>query len=274
MTDTSTSPSTSATHTLELTVGDSGGPVELTVTDRGRGRPFLLLHGGAGPQSVEGFAELMAGTQPIRVITPIHPGFAGSPRPESLTSPAGLAALYDEMLDQLDLNGVTVIGNSMGGWIAAEMAVLGSERISGIVLVDAVGIEVDGHPVADFFSLTMDQVVELSYHNPDAFRIDVSQMPVAQQQAMAGNRATLSVYAGTSMADPTLRARLGSTHVPTLVLAGESDRIVDAEYARAFAEAIPGAHFELLSGAGHVPQIETPDQLLASIGAFVGMVEQ
>ncbi len=174
------------------------------------------------------------------------------------------------MLDRLDLEGVTVIGNSMGGWIAAEMAVLGSARISGIILVDAVGIEVEGHPVADFFSLTMDQVVELSYYNPDACRIDISAMAPAQQQAMAGNRAALSVYAGTSMTDPTLRTRLGSTHIATLVLAGESDRIVDADYARAFAEAIPGAHFELLRRTGHVPQIETPDQLLASISAFVG----
>ncbi len=90
MTDTSATPSptdahTVDTHTIELTVGDSD-TVELTITDRGRGRPFLLLHGGAGPQSVDGFADLMlmAGTEPVRVITPIHPGFcrpAASPGP-------------------------------------------------------------------------------------------------------------------------------------------------------------------------------------------------
>ena len=130
------------------------------------------------------------------------------------------------------------------------------------------GIEVDDHPVADFFSLTMDQVAELSYHDPAAFRIDPSTMPPAQQQAMAGNRAALAVYAGTSMADPTLRSRLRAIRVPTLVLTGDSDRIADAEIGRAFAEAIPGALFHVLSDTGHLPQIETPHRLLTSIMDF------
>ncbi len=99
------------------------------------------------------------------------------PRPEALDSIAGLAALYQALLDQLDLTDVTVIGNSIGGWITAEIALLKSPRVSGIVLIDAVGIEVPGHPVADFFSLTMDQVFTLSFHNPDPFRIDPSDPP-------------------------------------------------------------------------------------------------
>jgi pimeloyl-ACP methyl ester carboxylesterase len=59
---------------------------------------------------------------------------------------------------------VTVAGNSIGGWIAAEMALARSPRISSIVIIDAVGIEVPGHPVADFFSLTFPQIAEPSYH--------------------------------------------------------------------------------------------------------------
>jgi pimeloyl-ACP methyl ester carboxylesterase len=256
---------TTSTYSLDL---DSLGPVEVTVTDQGQGRPFLVLHGGAGPQSVSGFADLMAEDGHIRVIAPTHPGFGGTPRPEALSSVAGLAAVYVELLNILDIKEVTVVGNSVGGWIAAEMALLGSPRISGVVLVDACGIEVKDHPVADFFSLTMDQVAELSYHNPDSFRIDLSTMPPPFQQVMAGNRASLAVYAGTSMADPTLRGRLAAVELPALVLWGDSDQIVDPEYGRAFAEAIPGARFHLLSQTGHVPQIETPEQVLAPIVEF------
>jgi pimeloyl-ACP methyl ester carboxylesterase len=69
--------------------------------------------------------------------------------------------LYAELIVQLGLDDVTVVGNSIGGWIAAEMALLKSPRISRIILVNAVGIEVPGHPVADFFSLTLDQVFQL-----------------------------------------------------------------------------------------------------------------
>ena len=246
------------------------GRAEVTVTERGEGRPFLLLHGGGGPQTVSGFADLLAEAGPARVITPIHPGFGGTPRPDALDTVRGLAALYVALLDQLGLAGVTVAGNSIGGWIAAEMALLGGERISSVIIIDAVGIDVPGHPVADFFSLTLDQVSQLSYHDPVSFRIDPAAMPAAQREAMAGNRAALAVYSGTSMTDRTLRDRLRAVSVPVLVLWGDSDQIADADYGRAYADAIPGAVFRLLAGTGHLPQIETPQQLLGAISAFAG----
>jgi pimeloyl-ACP methyl ester carboxylesterase len=249
-----------STHTI--------GSVPVTITDRGSGHIFLLLHGGAGPQSVTGFADRFAETEPARVITPVHPGFAGTPRPDTVDSVRALASLYVGLLDELDLTDVTVVGNSIGGWIAAEMALLGSPRMSGAVLVDAVGIEVAGHPVVDFFSLTLDEVAKYSYHDPDSFRIDPATMTPDQLAAMAGNREALAVYGGTAMTDPGLAARLAGISVPTLVVWGESDRIVDPDYGRAYAAAIPGARFQLLPGTGHVPQIETPAQLRRAIWDF------
>src|ERR1700690_3892224 len=198
-------PMNTAIHAVDLA---GTGPVEVTVADYGTGQPFLVLHGGAGPQSVTGFAEKFAAAHDVRVLVPTHPGFGGTPRPEALNSVAGLAALYNALLGQLDLQDVTVIGNSIGGWITAEIALLKSPRVSGIVLIDAVGIEVPGHPVADFFSLTMDQVFQLSFHNPGPFRIDPATLPPAAQAVAAGNRAALGVYAGTAMTDPTLAGRL------------------------------------------------------------------
>jgi pimeloyl-ACP methyl ester carboxylesterase len=247
---------------------DTLGSVEVTVTQTGEGRPYLLLHGGAGPLSVTPFAELLAAGGDAHVLVPTHPGFGGTPRPDGLTDIASLAAVYARLLDDLDLTGVTVIGNSIGGWIAAELELLAPTRLAGVILVNAVGIEVPGHPIADFFSLTMDQVAELSYHDPDKFRIDVSAMPPALRTIMAGNRATLAVYSGATMNDAGLATRLAAATVPTVVLWGEADQIVDADYGRAFAAAIPGARFQLLTETGHVPQIETPDQLLRAIRDF------
>jgi pimeloyl-ACP methyl ester carboxylesterase len=251
-----------AIHTVDLT---GIGPVDVTVADYGSGQPFLLLHGGAGPQSVNAFAEKFADAHDVRVLVPTHPGFGGTPRPEALDSIGGLAALYNTLLDQLGLQDVTVIGNSIGGWITAEIALLKSPQVSGIVLIDAVGIEVPGHPVADFFSLTMDQVFQLSFHNPEPFRIDPATLPPAAQAIAAGNRAAIGVYAGTAMTDPTLAARLRSLEIPTLVLWGDSDGIVDVEYGRAYAAAIPMARFQLLSETGHSAQLETPDQVMRAI---------
>jgi pimeloyl-ACP methyl ester carboxylesterase len=256
-------------RTSSRTITTAGiGPAEVSVTERGEGHPFLLLHGGGGPQTVTGFADLLAGSQHARVITPVHPGFGGTPRPDGLDSPRALAALYGGLLTELGLTGVTVIGNSIGGWVAAELALLGSPRISSLILVDAVGIEVPGHPAADFFSLTMDQVADLAYYDPDKFRIDPAALPPAAQAAMAGNRAALAAYAGASMSDPRLAARLAGVTAPTLVIWGEADRIADPDYGQAFAAAIPGAQFQLLTGTGHLPQLETPAQLLGPVWDF------
>jgi pimeloyl-ACP methyl ester carboxylesterase len=242
--------------------------VEVSFTEKGEGHPLLLLHGGGGPLTVSGFADLLAAQRPARVITPTHPGFGGTPRPDSLADVPGLAALYIALLTELDLRDVTVIGNSIGGWIAAEMALLDTSRISSFVLVNAVAIEVPGHPIADFFSLTPRQLAELSYHDPERFGIDPSKLPPEAVKAMIGNRATLAVYAGTSMNDPDLAERLAGVTKPTLVVWGDSDHIADADYGRAFANAIPGARFQLLRDTGHLPQIETPGPLLDAVWAF------
>jgi pimeloyl-ACP methyl ester carboxylesterase/mannose-6-phosphate isomerase-like protein (cupin superfamily) len=255
------------TTTLDVTV-DGIGPVPVTVTEHGAGRPFLLLHGGAGPQSVDGFAGLLASEEPARVLVPTHPGFGGTPRPDGLDSIGSLARLYTRMLDELGLTGVTVVGNSIGGWIAAEIAVLGSPRVSGVVLVDAAGLELADSPIADFFSLTMDQVADLSYYRPDAFRLDLDHMPEQQKAMMAANRAALGVYAGRAMADPGLLDRLASVTVPVLVIWGEADRIIPVEHGRAYAKAIPNARFLLLPESGHLPQLEAPDRLLAAVRDF------
>jgi Predicted hydrolases or acyltransferases (alpha/beta hydrolase superfamily) len=256
---------TTVKHALTL---PGRGRVAVTADDQGEGRPFLLLHGGGGPQTVVGFAELLATRGPARVITPAHPGFGGTPRPDWLDTMAGLAAVYRELLERLGLQDVTVIGNSIGGWIAAELALLGSARISGLVLVDAVGIEVAGHPVTDIFPLGMDELARLSYHDPAAFRIDPAAMTEAQRAGMAANRAALQTYGGARMADPGLHGRLAAIACPTLVIWGEADRIADPGYGRAYAAAIPGARFELLPGTGHLPQLETPEQLMPAVWNF------
>jgi pimeloyl-ACP methyl ester carboxylesterase len=242
------------------------GPVELTVEERGNGQPFLLLHGGAGPQSVAGFAQMLAERSRNRVVTPTHPGFGGTPRPHDLNSVAKLSGLYGGLLDDLGLEDVTVIGNSVGGWIAAELALLGSPRISRIVLLDAVGIEVEGHPVADVSGLSLPEIQDLSFHDPAPFRVDPATVPDAQKTIMAANAAALAAYAGSqAMADPTLLSRLSGVAIPTLVLWGESDQIVEPAYGQAYAAAIPGARFEVLSGTGHLPQMETPELVIQAI---------
>jgi pimeloyl-ACP methyl ester carboxylesterase len=250
-----------SSRTYELST--SAGDVQVTVTEHGQGNAVLLLHGGAGPDSVTGFAELLAARQPSRVLTPVHPGFSGTARPGWLDSVRELAAVYRSLLDDLDLTDVTVAGSSIGGWIAAELALAAQDRVARLILIDAAGLDSADHPIVDFFSLTPDEIAELSWANPEGHRIDLSALTDAQRAIAVGNRAALIAYGGQAMADPTLAARLADITAPTLVIWGEADRIVTPAYGEEYAAAIPKASFKLLPDAGHLPQLETPEAVLA-----------
>jgi pimeloyl-ACP methyl ester carboxylesterase len=103
----------------------------------------------------------------------------------------------------------------------------------------------------------LDQVFTLSFHHTGPFRIDPATLPPTAQAIAAGNRAALATYAGAAMSDATLAGRLALLGLPTLVLWGDSDQIVDSDYSRAYAAAIPLARFQLLKDSGHLPQLET-----------------
>jgi len=258
--------------TTTYQVPTSFGEIPVTVTQRGQGRPVLLLHGGAGLDSVAGFAALLAERLPAQVLTPVHPGFGGTPRPAALDSPRKLGELYRNLLGQLGLTGVTMVGSSVGGWIAVEAALAAPDRFARLILLDAVGLDSASHPVADYFSMTLDQVFDVSFAHPDQYRIDPATLTDEQRAVAAGNRAALEVYGGRSMADPGLAARLAGITLPTMVMWGEADRMVTPAYGQEFAAAIPGATFRVLPGAGHLPQIEAPDAVLSTLQAegFLG----
>ncbi|GHH44257.1 alpha/beta fold hydrolase [Lentzea cavernae] len=245
---------TGTAHTETHALDTSAGVVELTVRNRDGDRPFLLLHGGGGVATMSGFGDLLAERTSARVLLPTHPGFGGTPRPEGLTSVIDLARTYVALLDLLDLTDVTVVGNSFGGWLAAEIALLDSPRVSGVVIVNGIGVEVPGHPVTDVRGLSPAELGRLSWHDP-------SKAP-ATSGGPRPDVAALISYTGTAMSDPTLVSRLGRVQVPVRVVWGESDGIVDLEYGKAFAAAIPTSTFTVLPRSGHLPQLESPGELL------------
>ncbi|MFI1721332.1 alpha/beta fold hydrolase [Streptomyces sp. NPDC020489] len=242
------------------TVASPAGPVEMTVQDRDRTRPFLLLHGGGGVPTMSGFADLLAERAHTRVLLPTHPGFGGTPKADGLTDVTALARAYVALLEELDLTDVTVVGNSFGGWLAAEIALQESPRVSSAVIVDGIGIEVDGHPVTNLAGMTPQQISTYSFHDPSK-----APVPPAGQTGPSPDLQALIGYTGPTMSDPTLTGRLAGLDLPVHVIWGESDRVVTPDYGRAYAAAIPGASFTLLPRTGHLPQLETPEELLGAI---------
>ena len=137
---------------------------QITIDQRGEGRAVLLLHGGGGPPSMGSLPSALS--DDFEVMSPVHPGFVGTPRPDWYDRIDDIALSYLQLLEQRDLRDVLVIGSSIGGWIASEMAVREHRRITGTVLLNAVGIDVEGIELADFFSMTPQQLIAHSFHDP------------------------------------------------------------------------------------------------------------
>ena len=261
-------PATAKTSHIEL----SGVAVE--VTEHGKGRPLLLLHPGHPAGRIDAGARIMdLLAESMRVIAPTHPGFGMTPAPAKLTTIDDLAYLYLDLMEAMKLRDCVVVGLSLGGWIAAEMAVKTTDRVSHLVLVNAVGIKAgnrETRDIADIYAITDKELAELVYADPRSMARNVKALPEGELTLMARAREATGRYAWTPyMHNPKLMGRLHRIHVPTLVLWGEADRVASADYGRKYAAAIAGAQFETIEGAGHFPHLEQPGALARRIVDFV-----
>ncbi|HEY3866737.1 MAG TPA: alpha/beta hydrolase [Actinocrinis sp.] len=251
-----------------------GNGLEVAIEERGAAADapdtgLLLLHGGAGPRSVGGLAAALA--EHTHVIAPTHPGFDGTPRVGWLESIADLADAYLDLIEELKLETVMVVGNSVGGWIAAEMALRDIKgRIKAVVLINGTGIRPDNaNQIIDVRTLPPHAIGRLSFHNP-ALRPDPASLSDDQRAAAAANMQTLASYSGDEfLFAPRLRRRLHRVTVPALVVWGEQDGLYSADYGRCYAEAFANGHFAPIAEAGHLPHIERPEAVLGAIGDFV-----
>jgi pimeloyl-ACP methyl ester carboxylesterase len=245
--------------------------IRIEMIERGRGRPLLFLHPGIGIAPSAAVLDRLA--ERVRVLAPSHPGFGASEQPRSFTSVDDLAYFYLDLIEALDLRDAIVAGVSLGGWIAAEIAVKSCARISHLVLANPVGIKAadrERREIADIFAMTEQEFIERAYFDASAGRHDYRNMPESEVLRVARNREATARYAWSPyMHDPKLRERLHRVRVPTLLLWGMADRILSESYGRAYAAALAGARFEPIAHAGHFPHIEQPEEFARRIFAFV-----
>lgn len=244
------------TYIKSRTLEVQGVPLTLTEAGKPAARPALVLHGGAGPESVAPLAAHLAANH--RVLAPTHPGWDGTPRPESLTGVGALASLYLELLAQSNLRDVVLVGSSFGGWVASRLALDDADsRVGALVLLDAIGPEIPG--------------LAPRVPSPAAPGTGVPQSPVGVPAAgpSPAALATLRAYTGTTLTDPGLLPALADVSVPTLLIWGEHDRVVSPAFGRAYADAFRHARFELIPGAGHIPMREAPDAVFTAIIAWL-----
>jgi pimeloyl-ACP methyl ester carboxylesterase len=245
-----------------------GTPVR--VQGDGDGPPLVFLHGaGAGGRWL-GFQEALA--RRFTVICPVHPGHGGTAAADWIEEVADLAFLYLDLLDTLALDRAHLVGASLGGWIAAEMAVMASSRLRSLVLVDPVGIKVEGWIYPFLFGMELPEVVATIFHRPEAA---LALAPADQSldtlvELYRQNAALARVSWNPYLYNPRLRRRLGRIAAPTLLVWGEHDRLAPLVCADAWRKEIPGARLLTFARSGHVPHLEEPQAVAAAVAEFCG----
>ena len=214
--------------------------LDLTVTEAGSGeRTVLVLHGGSGPDGVASLVEHLART--TRVLAPIHPGWADTPRPDWFTGVDDLAITYLDLLADRGHTGVTVLGSSFGGWVASEMAIRDrGGQLAGIVLLDGIGPEIDGYQIR----------------------------PPARRPGMPEFSA-MTVYSGENYADSKLLRRLACVTLPARFVWGEDDPVAPVGFGKVYAQAYADSEFHVLPGVGHLPALQAPAETFALIDEFL-----
>jgi pimeloyl-ACP methyl ester carboxylesterase len=234
------------------------------VTVGGSGPPVVYLHTAGGPRW-DPFLDALA--ERHTVYAPDHPGTGATARESiyDVQTLQDLVLIYDELLDELGLETVPVIGSSFGGMVACELAALRRGRISRLVLIDPIGLWRDDAPVTAYMLLRPEELVTTLFSNLDA-------EPVKQFLTMPTDPDELAVAMADSIwalgttgkfvwpvPDKGLDRRMHRIDAPTLIIWGEDDKLVSSIYAKEFADRIDDSRVEIVKGAGHVPQWEQLD---------------
>ena len=236
----------------------------------GAGAPLLFLHGGGGAGIwLPCMAQL---AKKFDVIAPEHPGFGDSDTPPWLDTIEDLANFYLDFLDQLDLRGVHLIGSSLGGWVAAELAVRNATRLASLTLIGAAGIHLKDVEQVDTFLTSDEQRIRDLFHDQELAEAVIagSERPELEDAALKNRMMTAKLSWQPRNHDPHLRKWLHRIKVPTLLVWGDHDRLFPKEYALAYQRLIPGAKVVIIPNCGHLPHVEKGDEFAAELETFIG----
>jgi pimeloyl-ACP methyl ester carboxylesterase len=247
------------------------GPVEIHRGGTGGAVPVVYLHSAQGEGAGMALLEELADTR--QVVAPVFPGFGTSEGLEAIDDIEDASFHVLDVLDRLDFAQVDMLGLSLGGWMAAELATRWPDRVRRVVLVNAVGLYVHGAPIKEIFGRPLDELAADLYADPDH---PVAQMMRAMAQAevnpgdipfdlirpmIQSQAATAKLGWNPYLHNPKLERRLGRISAPALVVHGRHDGIVPRAHAERYMAGIPDARLVELDGAAHMATLEVPGEI-------------
>ncbi len=225
----------------------------------GKGQPLLFLHGASGAPAIMPFMEKLA--QRFEVLVPEHPGWGRSAEPEWLENIHDVAYFYLDFLEQLDLREVTLVGSSMGGWIAMELAVRDTARLKSLVLVSPAGIAAPGVQPADIFLMPPEELVRNLFVDEKLVQARLA-APEDVDISLKNRHTTARLAWEPRLHDPFLPKWLHRIDVPVKIIWGKQDRILPVEFVAEYRRLLPAAEIKILENCGHLPHAENVDEFV------------
>jgi pimeloyl-ACP methyl ester carboxylesterase len=246
--------------------------MKIEVERMGKGKPILVFT--SEEQLERGSAALANLALDHEVIMPSLPGYGRSERPDWIRNPDDISYIMMDLLDELHLGPVPVIGFSLGGWIVTEIATKSNAYFSKIILVDSYGVKVGGayeRDIADIWTLHADKVLKLKWHDVAKGKRDFPSMSEHDLQIIARNVESTARFCWEPyMHSINMTKRLHRIKVPTQFIWGENDGITPLAYGRGFSALILGSKFTTIGRAGHYPHLEQNDDFIKAIRPFLG----
>jgi pimeloyl-ACP methyl ester carboxylesterase len=232
---------------------------ELALIKGGRGKPLLIFHDELGYPGWMAWNEALAETHTL--LVPLQPGFGRTPRLDWIRTYRDLAGFYSQVVREMRLEPVDVIGFSAGGFVAAEMVAADPRIFSRMVLVAPMGIKPSEGEILDFFALTIRHHLRATVAEPDKTpefsQIYGGEMTPAQFEAFEDARAeTARIGWEPFMHNPSLPYLLRGLATPTLLIRGARDAVVPRGCIDEYRKAIGGAQVVEIADVGHRPEIE------------------
>lgn len=256
------------TEKTERTVNVRGLETHLFEAGAASAPPLLYLHGTSLGNLWLEYHQRLA--ERFHLFAPDIPGFGLTERPDWMRDMSDYLLYLRDLLDALGLERPAIVGHSLGGWMAVELAVWFPERVGKLVLSNAAGLRIKGSPKAHLFAMNPQELFLTVFEDPAAgaplIPAEMSHDYIIDQFRQ---RATLASLAWNPDYDPKLERRLERVQSPTLVLWGANDRLIPAVYGERFHELIAGSRLVTLQGTGHMPMFEQPAKWSQAITAFL-----
>ncbi len=239
----------------------------------GSGPSVLFLHGAGGRPAWLPFFERLG--QKYDVLAPEHPCFGKSDNPAWIRNVPDLAMYYLDVLDSAYQKPVHLIGHSLGGWVAAEVAARNCSRLASLTLLAPAGIRIKGVPPGDNFIWAPDEAARNRFHDQSFAEKIINAPPPTDEQVdeqLQNQLAAVKFGWEPRWFNPDLEKWLHRISVPTHVLWGSDDKILPSAYARLWGERVRGAQVTMIEACGHLPQVDKADAVADKVLAFLDRV--